>query len=184
MIYEYLTRSTDREMKFDTLDKAKKYLILSKDHEAREDEECDAYYKELEDAETLEDFAEIWNEHTDIYEDGSRLLVKSLRYMANLNPLMGLFELDAETYDEAKAEADRNITYNQNTAYIYEVNEAGNAKLVAHREWCPFGDSDECENPIDFGAFGYYSDWEDCSYMNLFFVREGKRLIPTYTELW
>lgn len=73
---KYLTRSNDPELTIKTLEEAKSYFILPKDHELRE--KYDEYYTELENATSLEEFAEIWNSHTDTCEDGSRLLIKSI----------------------------------------------------------------------------------------------------------
>lgn len=75
--------------------------------------------------------------------------------------------LDAETLEEAKAEADR------------WIDNMGSDVDIILREWQDYGDYDEtlvavrpwrdwdrrgykaCSNPIRYGTRGYYADWVD-----------------------
>lgn len=71
----------------------------------------------------------------------------------------------AETLEEAKALADEGACYTQESIYIYEVDEEKETKeLVSLRNWNGVAydeDEDSAENPICFGDFGYFDDWND-----------------------
>ena len=63
----------------------------------------------------------------------------------------------AEALDDAMQTADNNATYNQHDIKITEFGD-----LVAIRKWSATRDMfGEMENPLDFGDFGYYADWEE-----------------------
>lgn len=69
-----LVRSNDKEFKVTSLEDAKYYFIPDLiDYEGVKG--LEDYYEELKNAESLEDFADIWNRNTDKYEDGSTLEV-------------------------------------------------------------------------------------------------------------
>lgn len=80
--------------------------------------------------------------------------------MFNINYGTGAGNESAETLWEAKALADEGAAYTQ--ADIVITDEDGDE--VARRTWCGVAyDADECgeENPINFGDYGYYTDWVD-----------------------
>jgi hypothetical protein len=65
-------------------------------------------------------------------------------------------EVEATDLEQAMNLADKEISYNQESMGIYE-----NGELVAFRRWNSTNDGiEECENPIEYGEFGYYGDWE------------------------
>lgn len=84
-----------------------------------------------------------------------------MKYMINWNYLMESEEFEG-TLNEAKAYADDGITYNQQNC---EIREEDDETIVAVRKWFDVeyhgDDNDYCENPIEFGDYGYYSDWID-----------------------
>ena len=64
----------------------------------------------------------------------------------------------AETLDDAKKVADNGACYTQESITI----EDENGQTVSMRHWWDCMDGIEgMENPIRFGAYGYYGDWED-----------------------
>ena len=65
-------------------------------------------------------------------------------------------ETGIETLDEAKAYADEHCTYTQTSVVIEDENE----NEICIRNWNSVGGVSECENPIDFGALGFFGDWE------------------------
>ena len=65
-------------------------------------------------------------------------------------------ETGLSTLDEARAYADEHCTYTQTSVVIED--EDGNE--ICTRNWNSVGDMSDCENPIGFGASGYYGDWE------------------------
>ncbi len=82
--------------------------------------------------------------------------------MYTINYHTGAGNLTAETIIAAKALADENAAYTQLPITIED--EDGNE--VARRCWwgIAYDESNDdtwCENPITYGDFGYYSDWED-----------------------
>lgn len=68
--------------------------------------------------------------------------------------------------DDAKREADKGAAYTQRSIKIYEVDENGERSRhpVAMRRWigCAAGDDvEEDADIIDFGSFGYYTEWDE-----------------------
>lgn len=65
----------------------------------------------------------------------------------------------ADTLEEAMQIADANACYTQQNITIEDID--GNA--VAIRRWWGVEydpETDYCEDPIDYGSWGYYGDWE------------------------
>lgn len=99
-----------------------------------------------------------WQEDLDEYEDDA--IVNILDYLSTfeirLNSLMEVEEFHG-TLEEAEKQADEGICYNQQDASIYY-----HGKLAARRAWvgCLEG-IDDNDDPIQFGDFGYYADWEE-----------------------
>lgn len=71
----------------------------------------------------------------------------------------GAGDLEADTIKEAKVLADCGAGYTQHDITIEDAN--GNV-LYTRRWWGTEYDPDEdcCKNPILFGDFGFYGDWE------------------------
>lgn len=70
-----------------------------------------------------------------------------------------------ENLENAMEIADENATYTQQDINIYEVDEKDNISdcPTMSRRWWGYEynpDEDAFENPICFGTFGFYSDWE------------------------
>lgn len=66
----------------------------------------------------------------------------------------------ADNMDDAKRIADAGAAYTQQDIVIYDEDE----NEIARRRWCGVAyNADECgaENPICFGSFGFYDDWEE-----------------------
>jgi hypothetical protein len=66
-----------------------------------------------------------------------------------------------ETVDDAKQYADDGAEYTQCNICIYDED---SDELVSERKWVGLPLDDELglvENPICFGNFGYYDDWEE-----------------------
>jgi hypothetical protein len=66
--------------------------------------------------------------------------------------------ISAIDIDDAKKQADDSISYNQESMTIC----SGDGETLCIRRWnsCKEGIED-CENPVDYGSFGYYGDWEE-----------------------
>jgi hypothetical protein len=66
--------------------------------------------------------------------------------------------IDAKDLDEAKEIADENISYNQASMVICDAE----GSALCSRTWvgCLDGIEDN-ENPIQYGDYGYYADWQD-----------------------
>ena len=67
-----LKNNVDYEAAFENLEDAKKYYMPN----LKEFPECTEYAKEIKDAETLEELAEVLNKYTDTYNDGRHHTVK------------------------------------------------------------------------------------------------------------
>ena len=65
-------------------------------------------------------------------------------------------ELEATTSKKAKAEADDTACYTQESMAILDQN--GNC--LYHRKWNNHPNWDKERNILDFGNYGYYSNWE------------------------
>ena len=147
---------------FDTKEEAKALFESEK-------ETCSSYYEEgyvfdlvlfdyisLEENEYDEDdeFIEnlgIWDEYI------TPLELYHVRYGTGV----GDFDVDGEL-DAAKEKADENATYTQCDIVIEDKSE----DRIAYRTWygVPYDENDEdkyCDNPIVFGTFGYYGDWQE-----------------------
>ena len=80
-------------------------------------------------------------------------------YPLKIKIRVGEFEKSVDTADleDAKNIADEEATYTQKNIEIYVAGE-----LVSVRKfWETSEGIKECENPIDFGEFGYYADWQE-----------------------
>ncbi len=78
-----------------------------------------------------------------------------MAYSINYNTGAGN-EDDIETIDEAQAIADQGAAYTQQDIDL--IDDATSETLT--RKWCGCLDGlDECDDPIQFGSFGYYGDW-------------------------
>ena len=80
-------------------------------------------------------------------------------YYINYYTGAGNFTYDG-TLEEAKKEADKGAGYTQQSYAILDEDE----NVVAVRRWCGMEydmEEDGEENPILFGSFGYYADWEN-----------------------
>jgi hypothetical protein len=71
-------------------------------------------------------------------------------------------QLNAKNIEDAKIEADESVSYCQSSIDLVETNDEGNESTITRKWWGVAFDSsvDESENPIQFGSFGYYADWE------------------------
>ena len=64
--------------------------------------------------------------------------------------------IEAKDIDEAMAMADGEISYNQCSMSIMDED----GECLASRKWWGCLDGlEECENPVQYGEFGYYGDW-------------------------
>ena len=82
-----------------------------------------------------------------------------MEFRIELNPLMDSLNCSG-TLRDAQIMADEAICYNQKDAKIYDESDW----LIALRRWngVEYDEKNNpCENPICFGSFGYYSDWEE-----------------------
>ncbi len=70
----YLTRSNDKEIEFNDVKDAIHYWSIS----CPEDEKEKEYNAELQNCETLDQVADVWNKYTDILFDGSPMMVKEI----------------------------------------------------------------------------------------------------------
>ena len=71
--------------------------------------------------------------------------------------------LNATDLESAMAEADNAASYCQENITLIETDDEGKEITEYIRKWwnVPFDKKeDESLNPIEFGDFGYYSDWE------------------------
>lgn len=68
----YLTRSNDKELMFEDVKDAIKYFTLKEPEDEKEKE----FNAALQECETLDQVADVWNRYTDLLFDGSSLLVK------------------------------------------------------------------------------------------------------------
>ena len=65
--------------------------------------------------------------------------------------------IEADTLEEAEQKADKCLSYTQRSMALME-----NGSVVARRPWYPtLEDIEDCENPVQYGSFGYYGDWDD-----------------------
>ena len=67
-----LRNNFDKEVAFDDLNNAKNYYLPNTEEFSEEKE----YAQEIEEAETLEELAEVLNKYTDIFSDGRNHFVK------------------------------------------------------------------------------------------------------------
>jgi hypothetical protein len=80
--------------------------------------------------------------------------------MENFTLVSGMWqeEIKVTGLDEAMKIADENIGYNQESMKI--LDEEG--ECVAIRRWCSSLEGiEDCENPVQYGEFGYYDDWSN-----------------------
>lgn len=76
--------------------------------------------------------------------------------MLTINYNTGAGNDTAVTLQDAMRTADEGASYTQCNIDIED--EDGN--IVAQRQWCGCTtDIELCDNPIDFGDFGFYGDW-------------------------
>lgn len=68
------------------------------------------------------------------------------------------------TLDHAKRVADKGASYTQQHITIYTFDEVNLTRVpVTGRSWhWQSSGMGRMHNPISFGDFGYYGDWEDC----------------------
>lgn len=68
-----------------------------------------------------------------------------------------IFELNTEDLDVAMGLADAEASYNQSGMAIMDNDD----NVIASRTWygCMDGIEDQ-ENPISYGTFGFYADWQ------------------------
>ncbi len=71
-------------------------------------------------------------------------------------------QLDATDLASAMAEADKAASYCQESITLIEVDESGSETEYVRKWWNVKFDNneDDSENPIEFGDFGYYADWQ------------------------
>ncbi len=70
----------------------------------------------------------------------------------------GNFEVDGNDLDSAKAQADAGAAYTQSPISI----EDDEGYPLAIRAWCGTLEGiEDAVNPIQFGDFGYYADWDN-----------------------
>ncbi len=78
-----------------------------------------------------------------------------MTYTINYHTGAGNFEFDGDLWD-AMTKADEDASYTQQPITI----EDRDGNEVARRAWVGvLTGLDEVENPIQFGDFGYYTDW-------------------------
>ena len=66
-------------------------------------------------------------------------------------------DIAADTLEEAERKADQRLSYTQRTITLMQ-----DGLVVACRRWYPTLEGiEDCENPIQYGSFGYYSDWKE-----------------------
>ena len=81
-----------------------------------------------------------------------------MNYIIDYHTGAGNMSIDSDDLDTVKALADSNAAYTQQPITI--VDEDNNE--IVRREWYGVKDGwEDCENPIQFGSFGYYDDWHD-----------------------
>jgi len=68
--------------------------------------------------------------------------------------------LKATDLESAMAEADAAASYCQENITLIELDDEGKEITEYVRKWWDVKKEDESLNPIEFGDFGYYSDWE------------------------
>lgn len=79
--------------------------------------------------------------------------------MYYINYHTGVEDDTAETIEQAMQIADDAACYTQQKITI----EDGNGNVVMTRPWWGVEydpNEDDCENPICFGSYGYYGDWQ------------------------
>jgi hypothetical protein len=89
-------------------------------------------------------------------ENHNKIIVTEERYYIDYGTGAGNEWVDG-TLDEAKQTADQNASYTQCGIGIFK-----DGNEVCYRKWwSTLDDIEEFENPIQFGSFGYYTDWQD-----------------------
>lgn len=80
-----------------------------------------------------------------------------MMYYINYHTGAGNFEFEG-TFEDAKKEADKSIAYTQQDITI-EMN----GEEISRRNWYGVAatEEDKKENIIEYGAFGFYSEWID-----------------------
>lgn len=70
-----------------------------------------------------------------------------------------IHDLSSVTLYRAKEIADEEASYTQCSITIEDMQ--GNT--ITRRVWCPIDDGgqEDCYDPIMFGEYGYYTDWQD-----------------------
>ena len=65
--------------------------------------------------------------------------------------------IQAEDLAGAQAQADKHIGYNQESMLILD----SNGDELSRRSWWGCTDGiEDCNNPIRYGDFGFYGDWQ------------------------
>lgn len=79
-----------------------------------------------------------------------------MTYYINYNTI-DEYELDADTLEEAKAEADEGAAYTQRSIEITDEH----GEVLARREWwgVEASEEDEEDDIIEFGSYGFYGPW-------------------------
>ena len=80
-----------------------------------------------------------------------------MKYYINYGTGAGNFEVEG-TLEDAKIEADKSIAYTQCSVAIEKDGET-----VSQRRWigCEATDDDREEDIIEYGSFGFYTEWID-----------------------
>ncbi len=85
--------------------------------------------------------------------------VKDLYIVDCDNQVNGGEYVGFKTLKEALDYADDRASYSQRNINVYTP------KSVYTRTWRGSNEGiEECEDPIKFGSFGHYGDWEECDY--------------------
>ena len=81
------------------------------------------------------------------------------QYYINYGTGAGNFHI-VGTLEQAQEAADESAAYTQSNIYIQDSE--GNDIVTRHWWGCiNNNDIEDCDNPIQFGKFGYYGDWQE-----------------------
>jgi|GEM_PF-2417060 hypothetical protein len=84
-----------------------------------------------------------------------------MKYTINYNTGAGNETVETNDMMSLRALADEGATYTQQPITIEGKFDDGSTNIICTRQWvgCLNG-IENCEDPIRFGDYGYYSDWQ------------------------
>ena len=112
--------------------------------------------KETQTVELVEGYSEEDNEQEldlsayDPIWSGSEMYIVDAGYNPNGGPYVGF-----STLEEAERESDKSASYSQRDMVIYAPE-----GVYTRRWWNTTQGLEDCNDPIKFGNFGFYGDWE------------------------